>query len=189
MAFRRPVRPWSTSRTARSSGYMSTTSPSTSARASAAATSETLDIRAGVLRRRSEWVSPAGQAIRVSSVRLVSFVQRAIAAVCYEVEPLGSAARLVVQSELITNEPLPPAANEVPVGPGSVPSLRSEQCSSLDSRVVLVHSTRSSGLRMAAGMDHVVEGPPGTAVRTTEQLDDLGRVTITATQSRASDCA
>jgi alpha,alpha-trehalose phosphorylase len=140
----------------------------------------TLDFRAGVLRRRVEWVSPAGQAIRVSSVRLVSFVQRAIAAVCYEVEPLGSAARLVVQSELIANEPLPPAPNEVPVGADSAPSLRSEQCSSLGSRVVLVHSTRSSGLRMAAGMDHVVEGPPGTNVRTTEQLDDLGRVTITA---------
>ena len=45
-----------------------------------------LDFRAGVLTRRAEWVSPAGRAVRVSSVRLVSFTQRAVAAICYEVE-------------------------------------------------------------------------------------------------------
>ena len=64
-----------------------------------------LDLRAGVLRRQAEWVSPAGQAVRVSSVRLVSFAQRAVAAILYDVEPLGTPARLVVQSELVANEP------------------------------------------------------------------------------------
>jgi alpha,alpha-trehalose phosphorylase len=33
-----------------------------------------LDLRAGVLRREVEWVSPAGQAVHVQSTRLVSFV-------------------------------------------------------------------------------------------------------------------
>ena len=66
-----------------------------------------LDFRAGVLRRRAEWLSPAGKQVRVSSVRLVSFVQRAVAAVLYEVEPLDAPARLVVQSELVANEPMP----------------------------------------------------------------------------------
>ena len=42
-----------------------------------------LDFRDGALRRRVEWVSPAGQAVWVSSVRLVSFVQRAVAAILY----------------------------------------------------------------------------------------------------------
>jgi len=46
-----------------------------------------LDFRTGVL-RRSEWASPAGQAVRVTSTRLVSFVQRSIAAICYDVEAL-----------------------------------------------------------------------------------------------------
>jgi len=36
-----------------------------------------LDLRAGVLRRRAEWRSPAGTPVRVCSTRLVSFVQRA----------------------------------------------------------------------------------------------------------------
>ena len=37
----------------------------------------------------------------------------------------------------------------------------------------LVHVTKRSGLRMAAGMDHVVEGPEGT-VTDAESRDDLG---------------
>ena len=50
----------------------------------------TLDLRAGTLRREVEWVSPAGQGVRITSTRIVSLVQRAVAAVRYEVEPLGS---------------------------------------------------------------------------------------------------
>jgi alpha,alpha-trehalose phosphorylase len=137
-----------------------------------------LDLRAGVLRRRAEWVSPAGQEVRVSSVRLVSFAQRAVAAILYEVEPLGAPARLVVQSELVTNEPLPGAVQGDPRASSGVGSaLRSELFSDHDTRVVLVHSTKKSGLRMAAAMDHVVEGPPATHT-TAESSEDLGRVTV-----------
>src|ERR671921_2215733 len=137
-----------------------------------------LDLRDGALRRRAEWVSPAGQAVQVSSVRLVSFVQRAVAAILYEVEPLESSARLVVQSELVANEPLPAVVGGDPrASSGAGSALHSEFYSDHDARVVLVHSTKESGLRMAAGMDHVVEGPPGTQI-TVESSEDLGRATI-----------
>jgi alpha,alpha-trehalose phosphorylase len=137
-----------------------------------------LDLRAGVLRRQAEWVSPAGQAVRVSSVRLVSFAQRAVAALLYEVEPLGAPARLVAQSELVANEPLPATVGGDPrASSGMGSALRSEFFSDHDARVVLVHSTIESGLRMAAGMDHVVEGPPATQT-TAESSEDLGRVTV-----------
>jgi alpha,alpha-trehalose phosphorylase len=137
-----------------------------------------LDLRAGTLRRRAEWVSPAGQAVRVSSVRLVSFAQRAVAAILYEVELLGTPARLVAQSELVANEPLPAAVGADPrAGSGVGSALRSEFFSHRDARVVLVYSTRESGLRMAAAMDHVVEGSPGTQT-TVESSEDLGRVTV-----------
>ena len=59
-----------------------------------------LDLREGVLRREAEWVSPAGQAIRLQTTRLVSFVHRSVAAILYEVEPLDRGASLVAQSEL-----------------------------------------------------------------------------------------
>jgi alpha,alpha-trehalose phosphorylase len=137
-----------------------------------------LDLRAGVLRRRAEWVSPAGQAVCISSVRLVSFAQRAIAAIRYEVEPLDTPARLVVQSELVANEPLPATVGGDPrAGSGAGSALCSEFFSDHDARVVLVHRTKESGLRMAAGMDHVVEGPPATQT-TAESSEDLGRVTV-----------
>ncbi len=48
-----------------------------------------LDFRPGVLRRYTEWSSPAGRTVRVSSLRIVSFTQRAVAAICYEVQPLN----------------------------------------------------------------------------------------------------
>jgi alpha,alpha-trehalose phosphorylase len=45
-----------------------------------------LDFRTGLLRRQVEWVSPGGQGVRVRSTRLVSLVQRSVAAIWYEVE-------------------------------------------------------------------------------------------------------
>jgi alpha,alpha-trehalose phosphorylase len=140
-----------------------------------------LDFRAGVLERRVEWVSPVGRAVRVSSTRLVSFVQRAVAAILYEVEPLVGEARLVVQSELVANEPLPTAPVADPRAAAALaPPLQPEYATDHDLGVVLVHTTRGSGLRLAAGMDHVIEGPRDTET-TTHSEDDLGRVTATAT--------
>ena len=71
-----------------------------------------LDFRAGVLSRRAEWASPAGRLVRVSSVRLVSFTQPAVAAICYEVEPADGQARIAVESKLLTNEQPPPAGDD-----------------------------------------------------------------------------
>jgi len=138
-----------------------------------------LDFRAGVLRRRAEWLSPAGKQVRVSSVRLVSLVQRAVAAVLYEVEPLDAPARLVVQSELVANEPMPDADADPRAGANQGSALRSEQFADHDARVVLAHITRKSMLRMAAAMDHLVAGPPGTETGT-ESSEHLGRLTIAA---------
>lgn len=76
-----------------------------------------LDLRAGVLERTVDWVSPAGRAVRVRSIRLVSFIHRAVAAIRYEVEALDSRTRITVQSELVANETLPRG----PRGPGGRP--------------------------------------------------------------------
>ena len=140
----------------------------------------TLDFRAGVLRRRVDWLSPTGQRVRVSSVRLVSFVQRAVAAISYEVEPLDAPATLVLQSELVANEPLPTVERDPRAAAALASPLRSEHFSAHGEGVVLVHSTTASGLRMAAGMDHLVEGPADTEVAEAEARDDLGRVTVAA---------
>jgi alpha,alpha-trehalose phosphorylase len=137
----------------------------------------TLDLRDGVLRRDVEWVSPAGQRVHVRSTRLVSFVQRAVAAILYEVEPIGEPARIVVQSELVANEPLPEQTDDPRAAAALRAPLVSEQHTHSELRADLVHRTRASELRMAAGMDHVVEGPDGT-VTAAESEPDLARVTV-----------
>ena len=121
-----------------------------------------LDLRAGVLRRRVEWRSPAGTAVRVSSTRLVSFVQRSAAAILYEVEPLEGPVRVVVQSELVANEPAPARSADPRAAAALESPLVSEEFFDHALRVVLVHSTRTSKLGMAAGMDHLIDGPEGT---------------------------
>ena len=118
-----------------------------------------LDFRDGVLRRNAEWVSPAGGAVRVSSTRLVSFTQRAIAAIRYEVTPLDGTLRIAVQSELLANEQLPPQASDPRHGADLDSPLMQEFQGTHDHAAVVVHSTRSSGLRIGAGMDHVIDGP------------------------------
>jgi alpha,alpha-trehalose phosphorylase len=138
-----------------------------------------LDLRAGVLRRRLEWRSLAGTPIRVTSTRLVSLVQRAVAAIAYEVEALDAPVRVVVQSELVANEPAPARSADPRAAAALEAPLVGQDHFHHAERVVLVHSTRSSGLTMAAGMDHVIEGPPGTDA-SAESLPDVGRVTIAA---------
>ena len=76
-----------------------------------------LDFRDGVLKRRTDWTSPAGCAVRVSSTRLVSLVHRSIGAIRYQVEALDRPMRVVVQSELVANEALPAPTGDPRAGP------------------------------------------------------------------------
>jgi alpha,alpha-trehalose phosphorylase len=138
-----------------------------------------LDLRDGVLRRRVEWESPAGTQVRVTSTRLVSFVQRSAAAILYEVEAVDSELRVAVQSELIANEPVPPGTNDPRAAAVLESPLVSEWYGDHDTRVVLVHSTKQSKLLMAAAMDHVVEGPDATVFKA-ESFPDIGRLGIGA---------
>ena len=137
-----------------------------------------LDFRAGVLTRRAEWVSPAGHPVRVSSVRLVSFTGRAIAAVCYEVEPLDSQTRITVQSELLANEQLPSADTDPRVPPSPADPLSHEYHNATETAVVLVHKTRQSGLRVGAAVDHLIHGPAPVRVES-QVFEDGGLVTAT----------
>ena len=118
-----------------------------------------LDFRAGVLTRRVEWVSPAGQPVRVCSARLVSFAHRAVAAICYEVEPLDSRARIAVQSELLANEQLPSAGDDPRAGAAVEDPLREEYRDATGTAVMLVHRTKRSGLRVGAAMEHLIDCP------------------------------
>jgi len=144
-----------------------------------------LDFQTGLLHRDVEWVSPGGRGIRVRSTRLVSLAQRSVAAICYEIEPLDTPVRLVVQSELVADEAMPQMSADPREAAVLDRPLQSEEHSHSERGAMLIHRTNVSGLQVAAAMEHVIDGPnaggPGSVKVEAESSDDLGRVTVTAT--------
>ncbi|MEU2564801.1 glycosyl hydrolase family 65 protein [Streptomyces longispororuber] len=138
-----------------------------------------LDLREGVLRRTCEWTSPAGRTVRVRSTRLVSFTQRSVAAVAYEVEAVDSEVRVVVQSELVANEQLPRSTRDPRASAVLDSPLAPEEHFARDGRLRLVHRTRGTGLRVGAAADHTVDGPDRTRWGG-EAGDDVARLTVTS---------
>jgi alpha,alpha-trehalose phosphorylase len=135
----------------------------------------TLDLRAGLLRREVHWRTPSGREVRIRTTRLVSFVQRSVAAIRYEVFSCdGRPLRVVVQSTLTANEPGPSRSNDPRAAAALAAPLEAEEQEQHDLRSVLVHHTRASGLRMAAGMLHEFKGPNGT-VTDADIAPDLAR--------------
>lgn len=158
----------------------------------------TLDMRAGTLTREVVWTSPAGHTVKVCSVRMVSLTQRAIAAIRYSVTPVildgetvveepadapgGDPLRLVVLSEIVANEEIPVPAADPRAAAILAEPLVSEEHQASDGdrpRAILVHGTRSSKLRLAAGMAHEITGPERKAV-SIESFPDVGRLTVAA---------
>ncbi len=138
-----------------------------------------LDLRDGVLRRSVRWTSPTGRTVKVSSVRMVSFTQRAIAAISYEVEPLDAPVHVVLQSELVANEALPDQRRDPRAGIVPASSLVCEEHLAQGTVGILVHHTQVSHLRIGAAMDHHIEGPAETVVAS-ESSPDVARVSVTA---------
>jgi alpha,alpha-trehalose phosphorylase len=137
-----------------------------------------LDLRTGTLERTMEWVSPAGRSVRVHSTRLVSFTQRAIAAIEYEVEVTdGAPIRLIVQSELVANEQMPPTRRDPRVAAALESPLISDEHLGTGARGLLIHHTRASGLRVAASMEHEVSGADHVQVES-ETFPDWARTTF-----------
>ncbi|MFC5640828.1 MULTISPECIES: glycoside hydrolase family 65 protein [Kitasatospora] len=137
-----------------------------------------LDFREGMLRRSAEWTSPAGRTIRVESRRLVSLTQRAVAAVEYQVEAVDGPVRIVLQSELVANEQLPGGDGDPRAAAVLEAPLMAELRHADGTKAVLVHRTRYSGLRVAAGIDHLIEGPERVDI-TAESSEDQGRISAT----------
>src|SRR5262245_13333050 len=137
-----------------------------------------LDMRAGTLGRHALWTSPAGRQIEVRSTRLVSFTHRGIAAICYDVTPVDAAIQAVVQSDLVANEPVPRSSDDPRSAGGIEAPFEGEMHGSRDQRTVMVHRTKSSGLRVGAGIDHVIDCAADVHVETVSH-PNLGRVTVT----------
>ncbi|WP_432547198.1 glycoside hydrolase family 65 protein [Kineococcus sp. SYSU DK004] len=138
-----------------------------------------LDLRAGTLVREVDWTSPAGQRVRIRSTRLVSFTQRAVAAVEFTAEAVDRPARLTLQSELVANETLPHRSGDPRVSAVLDHPLVAIGRHTNGRGAVLLHETRASGLRLAAGMVNEVDTDVRVTVDT-DSADDWARTTVVA---------
>ncbi|MBW5482486.1 glycoside hydrolase family 65 protein [Streptomyces bambusae] len=139
-----------------------------------------LDFRTGVLSRSAHWTTPSGRSVRLTSHRLVSLSQRAVAAIAYTVEAVNGPATVAVQSELVANEQLPTVSGDPRVAAVIDSPLRPEEHYAHDTRLRLIHCTGESRQRVAVAADHIVEGPEGTTYAA-ESEPDVARLTVTAT--------
>ena len=140
-----------------------------------------LDLRAGVLRRRMR-VAVAGRhrGASVRSTRLVSFVQRSVAAILYEVEPLEGPLRVVVQSELVANEPAPARSADPRAAAALESPLLPDESFEHDVRAVLVSRDAQQQARAGGGNGSrrrraVRDGHRGGEPRGSRTCDGRGR--------------
>ena len=63
-----------------------------------------LDFRSGVHRRSVLWRTPAGKRVRVEATRMVSFVERHLAVLTFEVELLDDPAPITISSQLLNRQ-------------------------------------------------------------------------------------
>jgi alpha,alpha-trehalose phosphorylase len=139
-----------------------------------------LNMRAGTLDREILWQTPAGKRVLVTSRRLVSFVERHMAAISYRVELLDADAAIVISSEMAANDAAPRTNAEDPrqtrILTGRV--LHPRYGYTKGQRIVLCHATARSRLTLACATDHVLETdcPQACDVSHTE---DAGQVVFT----------
>ncbi|MFL5903236.1 MAG: glycoside hydrolase family 65 protein [Solirubrobacteraceae bacterium] len=137
-----------------------------------------LDLRAGTLTRTLRWTSEAGQTVKVTTRRLVSLHSRSTAAISYEVEAVDEPLRVAILSSLLANQRDRAGGDDPRGGKVLENPLSSRLVVEHEQRVVMVHTTKRSGLTVASGMEHLVDTDRPTML--TQSEPDLGRVTISA---------
>ncbi len=138
-----------------------------------------IDFRTGTLDRELIWETPAGKRVQVRSRRLVSLEDRHLAAILYEVTLLDAAAPLALSSEVVYT---PPGQSE----DWDPRRTRSFEARPLEParheaggrRQILAHRTRRSGMRVACGVDHLVETSSHFEERS-ECSEDAARLVLT----------
>ncbi len=126
--------------------------------------SRVLDFRDGVLTRELDWRTPAGKLVRVRSRRMVSFTDRHLAVVEYEVTLLDSDALIFISSQILNRQDgvdeytSPNGASRDPRKAGAFtervlqPVVRREQ----GDRHLLGYRTTHSGMAIAVAAEHTL---------------------------------
>ena len=118
-----------------------------------------LNMKAGTLDREIVWETPSGKQVSIISRRLISFVDRHVAAISYRVTVLNAEAFVMISSETRMNERSTSGHEDDPrlarAFSGRV--LHQRASYSKERRVVLCHATEKSRLMIACATDNVLE--------------------------------
>src|SRR6516165_10841435 len=118
-----------------------------------------LNMKSGTLDREILWETPGGKQVLIKSRRLVSFTNRHVAAISYNVTLLNAAASLVISSEMTANEASGSTDVNDPrqtrIFAGRVLHRRTSYAK--DRRIVLCHATEKSRLTLTCAIDHTLE--------------------------------
>ncbi|HEY4066896.1 MAG TPA: glycosyl hydrolase family 65 protein [Burkholderiaceae bacterium] len=132
-----------------------------------------VDFRSGLLTREFVWVSPGGRRIEVRSRRLVCLEREHLYALEYELRPLGSPVRLVIESTLDAQSHTAAASEDPRVGSAhAANALERVALERAGDRVTLTHRTRRSGLSLVSAIEQMVHVAAASAVVQEECGDD-----------------
>ncbi len=138
-----------------------------------------LNMKSGTLDRELVWETLSGTQVKIKSRRLISFRQRHVAVISYEVTVLNASAPVVISSEMLVPQPGEQKAENDPRRAtvfGKV--LRHRASYARDRRVVLVHGTERSSMILACAMDHDLKSECPHHYNT-NQTEDYGQVYFT----------
>src|SRR6516162_1046542 len=112
-----------------------------------------LNMKSGTLDRELLWETPSGKLVQIKSRRLISFRQRHVAAISYEVTLLNAEAPMVLSSEMRCQRPEAQGEGDDPRLAKIFPSEVFRPCASYarDRRIILVHSTKRTQMILACG--------------------------------------
>jgi alpha,alpha-trehalose phosphorylase len=139
-----------------------------------------LNMKSGTLDRTVLWETPAGKQVSITSRRLVSFVNRHVAAISYCVTLIDAQAFVVISSEMAANRSSGRNNDDDPrlarAFPGRV--LHPQTNYSKDRRVVLCHATEKSRSTLTCATDHALESSCSHSHKVT-CTPDFGQVAYT----------
>ncbi len=127
----------------------------------------TLDMAEGVLRRDLLWRTPSGNRVRVRSRRMVSFTQRHLAVMTFEVTLLDAAAPVTISSQILNRQA---GLDEYRTRPTLETVVDPRKAEKLEGRVlqpemhwgggrraILGYRCTRSGMTLAVAADHTIE--------------------------------
>ena len=139
-----------------------------------------LNMKSGTLDRAIVWETPSGKQVRIKSRRLISFCQRHVAAISYEVTLLNAAAPVVISSEMVSQQTDEQQGEGDPrqakIFAGKV--LRHRASYAQDRRIVLAHGTERTQMILACAMDHNLDSE-STHTYKTSHNENFGQVVFT----------